>query len=271
MSSAILNRRSIRSLPISRTLLHTKLIDLKKLIFIWWINLPPLNIIIGEAALELVPKEISNDPIIVRDAKRRRKKSDEILLDISRHYKAMKSIDKFWKRGRPDITHLTLLNILGFPANKRGLIKVYVHTINDFVIDIDPTIRLPRNYNRFIGLIEQLFKEKRVPPKNVKSLMTLRSSDLKSLIKDISPSKTIILTSAGERLTPNQIAKVLVNESNPVIIIGGFQSGEFSEENLSLADMKCSIYPETLDAWVVAAIVVHQYEIEIGLYKDIWG
>lgn len=225
-----------------------------------------LNIIIGEAALELVPKEISKHPIIVSDAKKRGKKSDEILLDISRHYNAMKSIDNFWKRGRPDIIHLTLLNTLEFPANKHRLIKVYVHTINNFVIDINPEIRLPRNYNRFIGLIEQLFKEKRVPPKSENPLMILKNLDLKNLIKEISPSKTILLTSSGEKLTPNQVAKILVNESKPVIIIGGFQSGEFSEENFSLADIKCSIYPETLDAWIVAAIIIHQYEIEMGLY-----
>lgn len=229
--------------------------------------LPHLNIIIGEAALELVPKEIIDHPVVVKDAKKRRKKSSEILLDISKHYWAMKSLENYWKRGRPDITHLILLNVLGFPANKRGLIRVYVHTVNDMVITLDPSIRLPRNYNRFVGLVEQLFKVGKVPPDSDTPLMIVKSCSLSNLINSIRPSKTVLLTSAGERVHPNDLAKMLVKEDNPAVIIGGFQEGEFSEGNLKLADVKFSIYPETLDAWVVAAIIVHNYEIEMNLYS----
>jgi rRNA small subunit pseudouridine methyltransferase Nep1 len=228
-----------------------------------------LNLIVGEAALELIPKEISDHPAVVKDAKRRGKKSFELLLDISKHYWAMKSLKDFWKRGRPDITHLILLNVLGFPASKRGLVKVYVHTINDMVITFHPSIRLPRNYNRFVGLMEQLFKVGRVPPNSDTPLMTIKACNLSNLINSIRPSKTILLTSAGERIHPNDLAKMLVKEDNPAVIIGGFQEGEFSEENLKLADVKFSIYPETLDAWVVAAMVVHDYEIEMNLYSTV--
>ncbi|MCS7097223.1 MAG: 16S rRNA methyltransferase [Candidatus Methanomethylicia archaeon] len=229
-----------------------------------------LHIIIGEAALELIPKEIVNHPVIVKDAMKRGKKSNEILLDISRHYTAMKNITNAHKRGRPDITHLTLLNILGFPINKLGYIQVYVHTISDFVITINPKIRLPRNYNRFIGLIEQLFKEKQIPPKSKNPLMILENINLKDLIIKINPSKTFMLTSAGKRFTPSSLIRILINELNPAIIIGGFQRGEFSEENMKIADLHCAIYPETLDSWIVAAIIVHQYENEMKLYECIW-
>lgn len=233
--------------------------------------MPILNIIIAESALELIPKDISDRPAIIKDAIRRGKKASEILLDISKHYAAMKTLPNSMKRGRPDITHLTLLNILGSPANKSGWLKIYVHTINNNVININPTIRLPRNYNRFTGLIEQLFKEGMIPPKSNNPLMTLEKLDLKGLIKNIKPSKTIMLTSAGEKTTPKDLISLIIHEKNPTIIIGGFQHGDFSEENQKLADKKYAIYPETLDSWIVTAIIIHQYEATIGLYDNIWG
>jgi len=47
--------------------------------------------------------------------------------------------------------------------NKAGMLEVYVYTIQGHAIIIDPSTRLPRNYNRFTGLFEQLFKEGRTP------------------------------------------------------------------------------------------------------------
>ncbi|HID15949.1 MAG TPA: 16S rRNA methyltransferase, partial [Candidatus Atribacteria bacterium] len=124
-----------------------------------------LTIILAEAALETIPKQIINHPLIRKHSKKRGKKPSEMLLDTSYHYAAMKKLDGRWKRGRPDIIHITLLQILGSPANLQGKIKVYIHTRNNKVIYINPETRLPRNYLRFTGLIEQLFKTRKVPPK----------------------------------------------------------------------------------------------------------
>ena len=63
------------------------------------------------------------------------------------------------KRGRPDIVHFTLLEALGSPLNLEGLLKIYVHTYSGYVIDVRPEVRLPRDCNRFSGLMEQLFQE----------------------------------------------------------------------------------------------------------------
>lgn len=57
---------------------------------------------------------------------------------------------------RPDIAHQCLMTLLDSPLNKAGLLKVYVHTNTNMLIDINPKIRIPRTFKRFSGLMVQL-------------------------------------------------------------------------------------------------------------------
>jgi len=230
----------------------------------------PLIIVLAESALETIPKQIINHPLIQRHAKKKGKKPSEILLDTSYHYAAMKKLKEKWKRGRPDIIHITLLQILGSPANLQGQLRVYVHTRNNKVIYINPETRLPRNYLRFTGLIEQLFKTGRVPPKSEKPLLQIKNKTLKNLMKEIKPTKTIILTSEGKPTTPEKITEEIVKEEKPAIIIGGFPHGEFREETLKLSDEKLAIYPKPLETWIVASSIIHAYEVKKGIYERAW-
>ncbi|TRM76859.1 16S rRNA methyltransferase, partial [Sulfolobus sp. A20-N-F8] len=77
-----------------------------------------VNIILLESAIELVPREIVDHPSVIKNAKRRGKKPEDTLLDISLHYHAMKSLENKYKRGRPDIVHQALLLILTDPTVK---------------------------------------------------------------------------------------------------------------------------------------------------------
>ncbi|RLE55900.1 MAG: 16S rRNA methyltransferase [Candidatus Methanomethylicota archaeon] len=229
-----------------------------------------LQLILAEAALETIPRKIQNHPIIVKDARRRGKKPHEILLDVSRHYHAMKKLEYNWKRGRPDITHITLLQILGSPANLEGYLQTYVHTINDKVIYVDSSTRLPRNYLRFVGLFEQLFKEGKVPPRAVEPLLKVQDKTLEQLLEEIEPTRVILLTSRGSQSTPKKVAEEIAKEDKPVVIIGGFPHGTFTDKTLKLADEKVAIYPKSLDAWVVATAIIHAYEQEVGIYRSAW-
>lgn len=214
-----------------------------------------VNIVLARSALELIPKEIIDHPAIKKWAERRRKAPEKMLLDISYHYAAMKKLKDWERRGRPDIVHITLLNLLGSPLNEEGFLRTFVHTINDFSITINPETNLPRNYLRFMGLIEQLFEIGRVPPKG-KWLMKLEKKSLKELIEEIKPTTTIILTERGRRMQLEELGNRIVKEENPLIIIGGFQRGEFSDDDFKLANEIVSIYKGSLDAWVVASMIV---------------
>jgi len=63
---------------------------------------------------------------------------------------------------RPDILHQALMTLLDSPLNKAGLLKVFIHTQNNVLIDVHPQLRVPRTYTRFSGLMVQLLYQKRI-------------------------------------------------------------------------------------------------------------
>lgn len=223
-----------------------------------------LLFILAESALEMIPKEIYKHPSISLIAKKRGIDTRNQLLDKSYHYKAIKCLKNSEKRGRPDIIHTTLLNILGTPLNKENLLKTYIHTIDDRIIEVSSKSRLPRNYNRFVGLIEQLYKLKNVPPDG-ESLLSLYKEDLKKLVNRLKPSRVFILSAIGKLKRVREFGKMLTEENKPLIIIGGFPHGHFKKETLNLADDIISIGREVLDTSIVASRIIYEYEVSLGL------
>ena len=156
-----------------------------------------LVLILAESAIELVPPELTKHPSILKLAKKRGKKPNEILLDRSYHHAAMRSLKDAEKRGRPDIVHTTLLELLGTPLNREGLLQTCVHTVANRVVEIDSNVRLPVNYDRFVGLLEQLYTVGRVPEAG-QPLLAIRKQTLKQLLGEIKPSTTVAFTTMGE-------------------------------------------------------------------------
>lgn len=225
-----------------------------------------LTLILAESALEVIPQEIWDHPAIKRFSKRRGKHPRLIILDRSHHHYAMKNLENSMKRGRPDIVHFSLLEALGSPLNKEGLLKVYVHTINDYVISVSPETRLPKNFNRFVGLIEDLFEHGRVPPRG-KPLMALETKTLPALVNELKPTYTVIFDKPGETKTLEETMLDLIKHERPLVIVGGFPHGEFSKITLSLANEIICIDPENLEAWTVVSRVIYEYERALSLPK----
>lgn len=63
---------------------------------------------------------------------------------------------------RPDILHQEMLALLDSPLNKAGLLKIYIHTQKNVLIDVHPSIRIPRTYKRFAGLMVQLLHKMKI-------------------------------------------------------------------------------------------------------------
>lgn len=223
-----------------------------------------LYMVLIESSIELVPREIWGHPAVLKNAKKRGKKPGEILLDKSIHYHAMKNLKDREKRGRPDIVHVSLLNALSSPLNLVGKLRLYVHTINDYVIFIRRDVRLPRNYNRFVGLIEQLLTVGRVPPNDPQPLMYVKDMGIQDLL-DALGKKLILLSETGVLVSPDRIARKAI-EGDYIIGIGGFPHGDFRREVYELADEVYSIYPKPLDTWVVVSRIIEACERNIGLY-----
>jgi rRNA small subunit pseudouridine methyltransferase Nep1 len=215
-----------------------------------------LNIVLAESALELVPDQVKRHPAVTKDATRRGKDSTGILLDRSIHHAAMERLEEDYKRGRPDLVHVTLLSITGSPLFLDGMVKLYVHTFDDVVVEIAAGTRIPKNYLRFRNLMEKHLSE-RVDT----DLLKVYDQPIDALIrKRIRPDLVIGLSIQGGPKKPEEVARKLAEARNPALLIGGFPHGHFGEKTIRLLDDIIRIHEKSLDAHVVAARIVYEVE-----------
>ena len=217
-----------------------------------------LRIVFVESSLETVPKSIAKHPAILSDARRRKKKPTEMILDDSKHHTAMRNLENREKRGRPDIIHQCLLLSLDSPIED---LEIYVHTVNDIVIWINRKTRLPRNYNRFIGLMEDLFKKRKITA-NGKTLLEITDLSLKRIIKD---REVVVLSEKGK----DEEVLYDVFKKNFAVCIGAFPHGDFSQKTLRLLKNAefVSIGRGTYTSLYVTCRVISIYE-RVRSYKS---
>lgn len=217
-----------------------------------------LYLLIVECGVELIPKKIRTHPSVKKNIKRSNYSSQ--LLDNALHHSAMAKLDNFEKRGRPDILHNCLLNALGSPLNKHHLLKLYFHTINNRIFELNPEIRISRNYNRFKGLAAKLLIDRNIRFNNSYLIKEI-DENLKDLIKSIKKREIILFSSRGHQILHHldlfQVNKI----KNYITIVGGFQKGTFSKEIMQLSDKIISISKYSLDAWIVVSKIISFYEI----------
>ena len=101
------------------------------------------KLIIGTISSPLKPFEIKN--IINAETVKTAKGYELLSCDDHRH------LHKKFKRNpadsRPDICHQSLLALLDSPLNKAGLLQIYLRTTKNVLIEIHPTLRIPRTIN----------------------------------------------------------------------------------------------------------------------------
>jgi len=194
-----------------------------------------LRLVLLDSSLELIPKEIANHPSVANSAKRRGKAPESVMLDVSLHYSAMKSLTNRWKRGRPDIVHTALLAALTSPELRPEL---HIHMLDSRLVWVNPQVRIPKNFNRFVGLMEELLARGRVPNQGP-ALMEIKPYKLKDLVDKYG---LVIMHEKGEMKEPAELC-----HRTEIIGVGAFPHGEFSEEVLSLATSKVSISQYTLE------------------------
>jgi rRNA small subunit pseudouridine methyltransferase Nep1 len=153
------------------------------------------------------------------------------------------------------------------PLNWENYLKVFIHTQEDQLITINPRIRLPKNYTRFVGLIEQLFIEKRVPLDG-EPLLSVERITLERFIERHAPSRTIGFSRIGKPELLRNVADTTAKLDNPMIFIGAFPRGHFTADTKRLLNETYSIDKHSLDAWVVAGRFVYDFEWSIGVAKE---
>lgn len=180
-----------------------------------------LHLVFLESSLELIPPEISRHPAVISDARRRKKNPSKIILDDSRHHAAMRKLYKAEKRGRPDIIHTCLLLALDSPLE----LSIHVHTFDGKIIRVNRETRLPRNYNRFVGLMEDLFEKKRIIS-GEKTLLEITDLTLQELLNGLS-CPVVVMEERGTSSLDKALKK------DVTVCIGAFPHGEFEADTLS--------------------------------------
>ena len=136
-------------------------------------------------------------------------------------------------------------------------------TRDDQVIAIDPRTRLPRNTDRFTALIEQLYQDS-VVPSSGPALLKLKKESLKSLLSTILPDKVVGLTTLGSHKPMEAVAAELREAERPVLLVGGFPTGHFSDGTMRLASEKTRVDRRNLEAWTIVGRAVYDYVKAIG-------
>jgi rRNA small subunit pseudouridine methyltransferase Nep1 len=211
--------------------------------------------VIAEAALELVPESLWRESSVRSDSERRDMEAGNILLDRSLHHSAMLKLSDGYRRGRPDLVHLTLLNVTSTPLHQEGKARVYIHTIDDSVLEFGEGARPPKSYARFRNLMEKLLVER---PEE--GLVSVRDATLPQLLKGMGTDYSAGLSVQGAPKPLEELASDLALKKDPAVVVGGFPRGHFLPKDLKAFDSLVRIHEKALDAHVVAARVV--YEIE---------
>lgn len=212
-----------------------------------------MKLLLVEAALSLVPKRYRDHPAVRNWCKRFNRKPHEAILDINYHFQFMKDWEHPGKWGRPDIVHYSLLCALESPLAKRGLLDVYVHTVEDKVFYVEKGTRLPRSYSRFIGIMSQVLRginTPRVHPLDIPVEKLLREWK--------GEGYTIILMDEN-----GDAEKDWIGEEKVAVLVGAFPEGPFLKKYPH--DKRISIWEEPLNTWNVVAEVIASRERAIGL------
>ena len=218
-----------------------------------------LSLVLAESSIELVPKQLTHHPSVLKAAQRRKREPETLILDQTYHHSAILQLGPDGLgRGRPDIAHFCLLLALGSPLNSSGMLKCYLHTRDNHIITVDPKTRLPRNTDRFTSLLEQLYQETAVPP-GKDPLLTIKPGSFTDLVKETS-GHVVALTTKGSPKLMEDIAAGLAKKNSPLLMIGGFPSGHFSKDTMSLAKESYRINNHGLEAWTVVARAIYDYE-----------
>lgn len=223
-----------------------------------WI--PMITLVLHNSALELVNEKVCNctHQAILNDAKRRKKKSTDLLLDLAVHQSAIYP-EQVHNSGRPDLVHLFLLqyhHIMKLLPEQSTNINLYVHTKNDELFYVPQSWRVPVHFIRFRGLMEKFLKEKRISLSESEQL-ELAQSTLLDLIKQLAPDTIINLTDQGSS-EPELLRDIQFPDSKKklVVLIGGYQRGEDTIPkylNKKIMNVKLTDNPTT--AWMILNIL----------------
>ena len=226
-----------------------------------------IHFILVDTALELIPKDFHQKNVVKKNVQKLGRSAK--ILDSSLHHTIMGSLENSDKRGRPDIVHHFLLDPLGSPLNHHNHLKIHFHPPMG-LFHVDSSMRCPRNYTRFKGLMVQLLQLGQVPPKPPHLIQTDRQFSLTQWLSANIPNENVLkLTSTGAPMDFKAFQERFhIKNQDSVdwaVIIGGFQKGTFSKSILDHPGTEISLGDRGYDSWTVVNRLLCFWEITKGL------
>ncbi|RCK64058.1 Ribosomal RNA small subunit methyltransferase NEP1 [Candida viswanathii] len=184
------------------------------------------------------------------------------LLNCDDHQGLLRKMGRDIAEARPDITHQCLLTLLDSPINKAGKLQVYIQTARGVLIEVNPSVRIPRTFKRFSGLMVQLLHKLSIRSENSKEVLL---KVIKNPITDHLPTKCrkVTLSFDAEVKRVQDYVDTLDEDESICVFVGAMARGkdnfadEYVDEKIGLSD-----YP--LSASVACSKFCHGCE-------DVWG
>jgi rRNA small subunit pseudouridine methyltransferase Nep1 len=171
---------------------------------------------------------------------------------------------------RPDILHQELLALLDSPLNKAGMLQVYIRTGKGILIEVNPSIRVPRTFKRFSGLMVQLLHKMKI---KAASEGTTLLKVIKNPFSQHLPAGTRCFgfSSQGTLYSPISLAKTLLPptaeqcKAPMLYIVGAMSTGHVSLEDHPYIEEMLSISEYPLSGAAALSRIVGGIEHHWGI------
>ncbi|KAF2196386.1 nucleolar essential protein 1 [Delitschia confertaspora ATCC 74209] len=184
------------------------------------------------------------------------------LLNSDDHIGVMRKMGRDISEARPDITHQCLLTLLDSPVNKAGKLQIYIQTNKNVLIEVSPTVRIPRTFKRFAGLMVQLLHRHQIRSTTSQEKLI---QVIKNPITDHLPPncRKVTLSFEAEVVRVRDYMQGLNKDESIAVFIGAMAKGndDFADH---LKDDSISISNFNLSASVACSKFCHAAE-------DVWG
>lgn len=204
-----------------------------------------LIVVLSQACLENYAQTLNHQ------SASNQKKSKQIkytLLNCDDHQSILAKMGKDIAATRPDITHQCLLTLLDAPVNRAGRLQVYIQTTNGVLIEIHPSVRIPRTFKRFSGLMVQLLHQLSIKSTTGKEKLL---KVIKNPITDHLPpnSHRITLSSDAPPMKLSEYLPTVPSDKHLVVFVGAMAHGpdNFADH---IVDEKIAISQYSLSASV---------------------
>lgn len=217
--------------------------------------------VVSETPLEIVaspsggpvrkdkPIIILLDQATIESVKNKKNVYELLNCDDHRDY-CKKKLRKDPNEFRPDILHQEMLALLDSPLNKAGMVRLYIQTKKRVLIEVNPSLRMPRTYKRFAGLMVQLLHKMKIKS-STESTTLLKV--IKNPFSQHLPAGTRCygFSSQGDLCSPIALAKNLLppspdDDAPPTcFIVGAMSTGHVTLEDHPYMEKMLSIseYP----------------------------